>query len=375
MPRVIALMNAYTQGISGGDTCFIELAKRMGEYDKIVVTSLLGKKLCDMNGLEADYLVTTKEEHFENAIFTYCQRILKVFLLRIEASSGDVVYATSDFLPDVLPAFCLKMRNKDIKWIQKVFHLIPSRRFIPYFTQKISHFFIKRFADLIIVDNILLKDDLARLGFDAERIEVNPPGVDLKYFRSVAEDATTYDSAFLGRLHASKGVFELVEIWKRICEVRPKATLAIIGYGNRGMERDLGRRIEDARLGNNIHVLGYLEKDRAFGLIKAAKSFVFPSFEEGFGMAICEAMACGVPVIAWDLPVYKELFPKGIILVPTGDIRDFADRVIGLLDNGQMLQRMAEEAIMTASRYDWDVIAERERACVQSVIKQPGGSR
>lgn len=45
--KIIAFMNSYTQGMSGGDICFIEIAKRMNQYNKIVVTSLLGKRVCE----------------------------------------------------------------------------------------------------------------------------------------------------------------------------------------------------------------------------------------------------------------------------------------------------------------------------------------
>jgi len=59
---LIALMNSYVNGLAGGDTRFIEVAKRT-RYDKVIITSSLGKKLCEERGVNARFLLTTMEMH------------------------------------------------------------------------------------------------------------------------------------------------------------------------------------------------------------------------------------------------------------------------------------------------------------------------
>lgn len=59
--QLIAFLNSYTKGISGGDIRFIELAKRFNSLDITVVTSKLGQSLCQKKGLNARYIITTKE--------------------------------------------------------------------------------------------------------------------------------------------------------------------------------------------------------------------------------------------------------------------------------------------------------------------------
>ncbi len=367
--RLFAFMNSYSQGKSGGDICFIEVAKKINKFDKTVVTSLLGKELCETKGLKADYLITTKEQNFKNVIPTYFKRIIKAFLLKLKIENEDILYSTSDFLPDVLPAFCQKMRNKKVYWIQKIFHLIPSNRLIPHHAQKASFFLIKLFADLIIADNCLLKEDLVRQGFDGDRIEVNYPGIDASYFKSIkAVEDKSSEATFLGRLHPSKGIFDLVEIWKLVCVKKPKAKLAIIGSGNETTKEELKKKIERTKLEHNVNVLDYLESNEAFGIVKSSKVFIFPSHEEGFGIAILEAMACGLPVVAYDLPVYQEVFPKGMIKVEMGNIKKFADEVLNLLDNKKFYNEISEEAINNAASYDWDEVAERECGLMEKVI-------
>lgn len=360
-PRIIAFMNAYSQGKSGGDMVFIEIAKRIKEYDKIIVTSLLGKDLCQKSGLRGKYLITTSELEFRNVILTYFKRTLKALFLKFKIREKDIFLGTSDFLPDVLPIFWLKMKKKKAKWVQHIFHLIPSSRLIPFFAQKLSLLLIKRFADLIIVDNSFLRNDLVKLGFAPRKIFINYPGIDLKYLKSVRpKTSAKYDGIFMAQLRQSKGIFDLIRIWRLVCKRKPGARLGIIGKGDKKIIRKMKREIKFASMGGNINLLGYLENDRAFSTIKASKIFVFPSHEEGFGIAPLEAQALGLPVVAWNLPVFKEVFKKGMVKVDVGNLKRFADEVIRVLTDKRFYQELSEKAINNASQYDWCKVARRE---------------
>lgn len=365
MRKMVAFLNSYTQGKSGGDICFIEIAKRLKKFNKIIVTSLLGKKLCEEAGLEADYIVTTREKKFNNVIITYIRRIFKGLMCNIKS---DLIYATSDFLPDVLPALRIKMKNRYVKWIQKVFHLIPPKRTIPFYAQKASHFFIKYFADLIIVDNTLLKKDLEKMGFNPTHIIVNPPGINSEYFYNIkpSEDIK-YDGVFLARLHPSKGIYDLIKIWEYVCKILPKAKLAVIGHGDNRTKRCLKQRIEGEGLKENIDILGHLPDSEAFGIVKSSRLFIFPSYEEGFGIVIAEAMACGLPVVVYDLPVYKEYFEKGIVRIPIGNTEVFAKAIMDLLRNLDMYLNLKGEAIEVCKKFNWDDVYKAELSYIDKI--------
>lgn len=367
--KLIAFMNAYSQGKSGGDMVFIEVAKRLKDYDKVVVTSLLGEKLCQENGLREKYLITTRESEFRNVIWTYFRRTVKAFFLKLKIKNKDILLGTSDFLPDVLPIFWLKVKNPKAIWVQHIFHLIPSSRKIPFLAQKINFLLIKNKVDLVIIDNSLLKNDLINLGFSENKIMANSPGVDIKKIEAFIPSNAKYDCVFLGRLNISKGIFDLIEIWKILTKKNPNISLAIIGSGNKKIEQQLKNRISENNLEKNIDILGFLEDKKAFGILKSSKVFVFPSHEEGFGIAPLEAQACGLPVVAWNLPAFEEVFPKGMIKVKIGNIEKFASKVIELIANKQLYQELAEEAIYNASRYDWDKVAKRELYLLEKVKK------
>ena len=211
--RLIVFMNSYTTGISGGDVCLIELVKRMDMSSlPLVVTSALGKKLCEQSSLKAEYFLTTNETRFGNIIGTYICRIIKSFFSPLEIGNGNILYVGSDFLTDVIPALAKKIANKKSKLVQKIFHIIPAQRLIPHYAQQVSFVIIRYFADAVIVDNALLKNELIRRNFKADKIHISYPGIDLDYYFNSDSAVSSSDAVFLGRFHYSKGLFDLVEI-------------------------------------------------------------------------------------------------------------------------------------------------------------------
>ena len=358
--KIIAFMNSYSQGKSGGDVFFIEVAKRLKDYRKVIVTSFLGKELCQKFGLVGEFLVTTREAEFRNIIRTYLKRTVQALFLKIDTEEGDILLGTSDFLPDTLPIFWLKLKKRKLKWVQHIFHLIPSKRRIPFLAQRMSFLLIKPLADVVIVDNSLLKDELIGLGFAGTKIFINYPGVDLDYLSSIEGGMSSYDGIFMAQLRPSKGIFDLVKIWKLVCEKRAGARLGIIGKGVAEVERELKTLVKTEGLEKNIHLLGYLEEEKAFAVIKSSRVFVFPSSEEGFGIAPLEAQALGLPVVAWNLPVFEEVFPQGMVKVEMGSIEEFAAAVLGLFTDSLLHQRLSDEALTNAARFNWDSTFARE---------------
>lgn len=97
-----------------------------------------------------------------------------------------------------------------------------------------------------------------------------------------------------------------------------------------------------------------------FVLLKSAKIFLYPSYYESFGIVIAEAMACGLPIVTWDLPIYEQIYETNILRVPIDDIEQFAEIVIRLLDNKELRNSLGSKGEKFIQKYDWDTIAEKE---------------
>jgi len=365
--RAVGFLNAYTKGKSGGDVVFLEIAKGLKRYHWQIVTSYLGKRFCWQGGLKGNFFLTTKEKSFERLLVTYSGRILRGIFWSFRAPSFSLILSSSDFLPDVLPAFILKKRFPDSFWVQHIFHLLSSSsNRLAYLGQKLSFFFIKRKADLIVVDNCLLKDELIRQGFSSQKVTVNYPGLKKDDFQErKAPKGFLYDGLFLGRIKKSKGVLELPRLWSRVVKKVPQARLAIIGKGDEQIERKLKQMIVRHHLSKNISLLGFLSDKKVKETMKTSRLFIFPSFQEGFGLAPLEAQAYSLPVVVWNLPVYEEVFPGGMVKIPLGNIPQMAQKIVYLIRNEKEREKLSRRAYQNARRFSWSAAAKREEELIK----------
>lgn len=372
---VYAFMNAYSSGKSGGDIRFIEVAKRWKNADITVVTSQKGADLCQESKLSVKTKITSNEKVFSGIFSTYLKRTIRALVATYKRNGQVLWYATSDFFPDVIPAFFLK-RNGE-KWVQLIHHLYPhystrpgniALNTIAYYLQKISFWLIKRRADVIIVANELVKTQLLHHGFDLAKLFVSSNGINFSSLQKISPAIDQYGGIFMGRLTYSKGVFDLVDIWKLIVKKNPTARLAIVGEGNKELKNQLIRSIRKNRLENNIELLGYLSDERAIGLIKSSVIFIFPSYEEGFGIAIVEALACGRTVVTYGLPTLRSVFKNAIETVPCYNKQIFARKVLALLQKKPSAQTSANR-IEFARQFDWDRIIADELRYIDRTLK------
>jgi phosphatidylinositol alpha-mannosyltransferase len=121
---------------------------------------------------------------------------------------------------------------------------------------------------------------------------------------------------------------------------------------------------------DGIDALGFVsERERTEELL-AAKAFVAPSLGgESFGMVLTEAFACATPVVASDIPGYRDVMtPETGVLVPPDDPRVLADAVAGLLADEPRRMRLAQGARRRARAYSWDDIGRRLLAIYEPLV-------
>lgn len=366
---VVAFMNAFTEGMSGGDAWFIEVARRWTDVRLVVVTSKLGQDACAVRGLNAQFIVTTDEQHFKGVARTYLQRILRAFALRKVLSSVDVVFSTSDAPPDVLPAWLIARRRKDILWVQRICHITERRRgrLLAWSVQAIMHRAIRSRASLVLPISQTLASQLVDRRFKREAIVVSLPGVarssrgSALRSRESVDEAGSYAGLFVGRLHPSKGIFDLPRIWAEVLRDHPGARLAIVGHGTEDVRKKMASGLRSLGIERLVDILGFVSIDQLEAIYGSSQVFLFTSHEEGFGMAILDALVRGVPVVCWNLPIYREHFGEAVVAVPEGDCREFARAVTLLLRDPAAYRRRAEAGAALAASRSWDSVAAEER--------------
>ena len=104
---------------------------------------------------------------------------------------------------------------------------------------------------------------------------------------------------FLSRIHAKKGCDLLLEAFGRVA-ANTDVDLVIAGPDEEGLRPQLETQAKRLGIERRVHWTGMLEGDLKWGALHAAEAFVLPSHQENFGVAVVEAMACGVPVLISD---------------------------------------------------------------------------
>ena len=272
----------------------------------------------------------------------------------------NIIYAASDFMPDVLPSWLHKTFNPRTRWVQRIHHPIPPNRLIPHLAQRFTWQLIRSKADCVLVLTQASQNNLIQQHFDNSKIAVLPPGSQfhsIYALRHLPETQLRFLS--VGRLHPSKGYHDLLIIMKHLHSAGTSFALTIVGGGSSSDVSHLMLSITNLNLTSNVTVLTDVTDDDLIDLYKRAHLYMSCSREEGYGIAIADALASGLPVIAWDLEAYRSAFPHGIIRVPVGSTSDFADAISVLLRSASAYTTLCNE-LKQQPTYSWQAYADAE---------------
>ncbi len=365
-------------GITGGPVRFHEVSRRfasLGHRQHLLTTSggkMLQKSLgcgLPMTVVPSSILLKREPARF----FRLWSYILTSIMWRFgkrRLPKSDIIITVSDYFCDVIPAIALKKRF-GAKWIAWIHHCEsnpksrPGSRLvneITYRMQKWSFRRIARHADSAWINDTIAGDEiecrLRELGMPRERIRRMQNGIDITAIRAANEpDRKSYDAVMIG-VRPNKGLYDIIPIWEKVCAKRPGTSLLLMG----GMSCESGLEKEIVRRHLPITIFrpetsGFLPAPQYYAKIKSAKILFAPSHEEGWGIAVCEAMAAGLPVVAYDLLAYRKIYAGAYNAVPCFNIDMFAQTITHVLETPESIASLREKGMQTASKYDWDKIA------------------
>lgn len=391
---VISLSNLSDTVASGGIVRLVNIFSRMAKnVDLTIVCTNLGKRAYQ-NNLSAEFcmLNANVNENISSMMKTfsfYLELAVRACLWKIKLPESDqptIAYAASTYLPDVLTAVRIRKQIHNSKYVQVVHHLVSApfvrkgnilSNTFAYFDQRISLALIEKYADKIIVVNNDVKKFLIERGIAQEKIELSYNGVDLDLVNSVKEVQKSFDCAFVGRIDPNKGIADLVQIMKIIKVARPSSQFVIIGDG---LEKNVSWFTEQVRLndlGGNVIIKGRIDQYRdVLKLLKGSKVLIFPSREEGFGIVIVEALACGCVPVVWDIPVFAGLFPEGVIRIEQFNQQKFADAVVELCEKEGNRTEILQRGEILLETYNWNRVARKELEIIEgasALAKADGG--
>jgi phosphatidylinositol alpha-mannosyltransferase len=171
-------------------------------------------------------------------------------------------------------------------------------------------------------------------------------------------EAREHRFVFAGRQEPRKGLQVLLRAWPDVRR-RTGARLRVAGADPLAVRLLLARlHVSD----DGLDVLGFLSQDELTRELSSAKALVAPSLGgESFGMVLTRALACAAPVVASDIPGYRDVMtPETSVAVPPGDPAALADALVALAEDEPRRVALGTAARKLAiERYSWDDIARR----------------
>ena len=204
------------------------------------------------------------------------------------------------------------------------------------------------------------------LGIAPQKLAVVPNGVDLERFAPAPRSGDGAPVVVsVGRLIMNKGLLDLIEAAALLRDADVAFELRLIGEGPQRAALEVA--VQRHRLEERVRFLG--RRDDVPELLGQSDVFVRPSLSEGMSLAVLEAMAAGLPVVASDVSGTRELIADGEsgAIVPPGNPRRLASALRPLLEDHAGRRAMGQAARRRAERHGWDRVADATWAELERV--------
>lgn len=285
----------------------------------------------------------------------------------------DVYHATNYFLPPaaaarrVLTIYDLTFLRRPDLCSPKI--VGPFRRKAPRMASE---------ADAILTCSQASRRDIVELlGVPEERVRVAYGAADDQLGPVPRDEAqrtvekrfgvTAPFALFAGTIEPRKNVSGLL---RAFAHVAPKTPHTLVLVGSMGWQPEpIGKTIRDLGLGTRVKWLGYLPRHADLAMFySAADAFVFPSFYEGFGLPVLEALACACPVVTSNVSSLPEVAGDAALYVDPDDDGDIAAKLLNVLTNESLRESLPKRARAQAARFSWDDCARETLACYRSLV-------
>ena len=331
-PKPLDLLVVYNGTLAGS-------SKGIGGGDQVML------KCINLSGIEPDILIPRSAQaliqRHGRLFFTMANwrldtlGILVTFPVRVlqgvwhgwrQRHTYEIAVAVSGFAVDLIPLWFWKARRKGAI----VYHVIPERKAVNFATrlrfglaaleQRLALRMLRHVCDYMVAGNEVTKRQLQAF-LPGKPVFVLHAGFDaaaLDRVASIPKDGKL--ALFIGRLTSQKGIFDLVKLMAEIRQEDPEFRLVMVGHGP---DRDfLLAEIQRLQL-NNITLAGFITDEEKMRLLKQAAFFFFPSYEEGWGIALAEALYCECRCVTYELEHYRPIFRDYPAYARLGDWQDF----------------------------------------------------
>jgi len=230
------------------------------------------------------------------------------------------------------------------------------------------HEHARRADRVIVVSHFTATEVRRQLGVPADRISVCPPGAPDWTPRAAAPENGYV--LFFGTLEARKNVGGLLDAYERlvVSQGPPNVPELVLAGKATDSAKPWLDRISHGPLAGRVRHIGYVQPTERRALYEGARLLVQPSFEEGFGIPVLEAMTLGVPVVASNRGAPPEVLGGAGLLVEPEDADGMASAIQRMIEDEPFAAESAAKGIVRSRQFTWDLTARRVFDAYQQAI-------
>ncbi|MDP1676296.1 MAG: glycosyltransferase family 4 protein [Bacteroidota bacterium] len=208
-------------------------------------------------------------------------------------------------------------------------------------------------------------------GFSPERIHYVPYGMNHRLFRQTGIPKFSEPLiGALGRLKKYKSIDHLIEAFVIVKQIISNAKLVIVGDGD-----DKSRLVElvtALRLNDSVTFTGFVSEEEKVQWLNKMHVAVNTSAKEGWGLTAIEANACGTTTVSSNVQGLRDavLDEWTGLLYEYGNREKLAEKIILLLRDKNLRERLANQALIRSKEFDWQTGAEKTMEVIEQVVKE-----
>jgi len=289
------------------------------------------------------------------------------FVIKQLIEYENSILHTNNHLPNLLPL----LTRIDIPIVCSIHHL-ESLQCAHTFIGKLGIAVLQDFLELNAKCNIVhvpsnhIKSLIQQKSIiNKHNIVVIPPGIDTRKYFTTPRKPSNGLFVMIGRLEQRKHYDHAIAAFKIVARYRPYYKLVIIGDGS--LKHKLIQLIKRYDLERNIFLLGSADEKTKLELLSRAEALIHLGYPEGFGIVILEALASGIPVIAYDVPPLNEIVVhrETGVLVRKDGVADLAKAIIDIDKHSFHPDKLRR----TAERYDINTVARKFEKLYRHLIE------
>lgn len=279
--------------------------------------------------------------------------------------SGDVLFCPANIAPVFVPK-----SKKLIVTIHDVAFLTYPESFSGFFRvyyRFLMPIIIKR-ADKIITVSNYSKKEIEKYYLEAKgKIEVISLGFD-KNFKKLDNIKKKNQILYVGSLNKRKNFIGVLKAFELLEKKDYKLLLVGNFSANFALDKKSKEVIEIAKQNPNIEFKSNIDNKELIQIYNESVIFLFPSFYEGFGLPILEAMACGTPVICSNSSSLPEVGGDAVVYCNASDINDIKEKIEQVLKDDNLQNQMIKKCLERAKLFSWEKSAQEHIKVFEKVL-------